>query len=68
MKNYSESNDATNSADFDLPDWSGTDRTPPHISVQAAFRFCERYAAEMPEVVKKLRAERKQPCSVEFVL
>lgn len=68
MKNSSESNNAPSSADLDLPDWSGADWSSQRVSAETAFRLCERYAEEMPEVVKRLRANRRQPCSAEFEL
>lgn len=68
MKNYYEFKDAPGPLDVDLPDWSGADWSTRRISPEAAFRLCERYAREMPDVVKKLRAQRRTPCRVEFVL
>lgn len=54
--------------DLDVPDSTGAVRSAHRVSVEAAFQFCERYADEMPEVVKRFRAQRRSPCSVEFVL
>ena len=67
MKNYYESKDTPNPPDLQLPDWSGADRSAQRVSSEAAFRFCERYAREMPEVVKRARSQRRNPCPVEFV-
>lgn len=54
--------------DLDLPNWSGADWGNQRVSPEVAYRLCEQYAREMPEVVKRLRAQRRTPCPVEFVL
>ena len=68
MKNSSDSNGKIEPETLDLPDWSRADDGSTRVSPDAAFALCEQYAAEMPELVKKLRAQRPPPCPVEFVL
>ncbi len=68
MRNCSEFNEVPPKDDLELPDWSGSQHSRQPLSTDAAFQFCERYAAEWPEVVKRLRARRPEPCHVEFVL
>jgi hypothetical protein len=53
---------------LDLSDWSAADDSTARVSVEAPLALCERYLAEMPEVVQRLRAQRGTPCPVEFVL
>jgi hypothetical protein len=65
-ENYSEFKDAPSPVDLDMPDWSGADWSNERVSPEAAYRFCEQYAREMPELVKRLRAQRRTPCPVEF--
>lgn len=68
MRNYSESSDTNRPETLDLPDWSAADNRSARVSADAAFALCERYAAELPETVQRLRAQRRSPCPVEFVL
>jgi hypothetical protein len=68
MKNSSDSKNEIEPETLDLPDWSQADNGSTRIFPEAAFALCEQYAAEMPEVIKKLRAQRPPPCPVEFVL
>jgi hypothetical protein len=68
MKNFFDSNSQAKPDKLDLPDWSEANDRSDRISADAAFALCEQYAREMPEVMKKLRAQRRIPCPVEFVL
>ena len=68
MKNSFDSSRPTNPEPFDLPDWSDADDRSARLSADAAFALCEQYAAEMPETVSKLQAQRRMPCPVEFAL
>lgn len=68
MKDSSESSDPTPPETLDMPDWSGADDRSARVSPEAAFALCECYAAEMPAAVQRLRAQRRTPCPVEFVL
>lgn len=68
MKSSCDSSEPTPLEALDLPDWSAADDSAARVSVEAAFALCERYLAEMPEVVQRLRAQRGTPCPVEFVL
>jgi hypothetical protein len=54
--------------DLEFPDWSGMDTTSARISVDAAFRFCEQYAAWFPEAARVWQSRRVEKCPVEFVL
>jgi hypothetical protein len=67
MRNSSKSEAKVEPEELALPDWSGADDSPRRISPEAAFALCERYAAEMPEVVARLRRQWREPCPVEFV-
>jgi len=53
---------------LDLPDWSAADDRSARVTPDAAFALCERYAVEMAATVQRLRAQRRTPCSVEFLL
>ena len=68
MKNSCDSSDQTPPETLDLPDWSAADDRSARVSPDAAFALCERYAVEMPATVQRLRAQRRTPCPVEFVL
>jgi len=68
MKSSFDSKPITRPETLDLPDWSQTDDRTARVSAEAAFALCEQYAADMPEVIKKLQAQRRSPCPVEFVL
>jgi len=68
MKNSCDSGNGTPPETLDLPDWSAADDRSARVSPDAAFALCERYAVEMPATVQRLRAQRRTPCPVEFVL
>lgn len=68
MRNCSDSNGQSRAETLNLPDWSGADDSSARVSADAAFALCERYAVELPETVRRLRAQRRSPCPVEFVL
>lgn len=68
MRNSSDSNDPTQPETLDLPDWSAADDRSARVSPEAAFALCERYPVEMAATVQRLRAQRRTPCAVEFVL
>jgi len=68
MKSSFDSSRPTKPETLDLPDWSDTDDRSARVSADAAFALCEQYAAEMPDTAKKLRAQRRTPCPVEFIL
>jgi len=44
------------------------DTTSARISVDAAFRLCEQYAAWFPEAARVWQSRRVEKCPVEFVL
>lgn len=68
MKNSSDSSDGTQPERLDLPDWSAADDRSARVTPDAAFALCERYTVEMAATVQRLRAQRRTPCSVEFLL
>lgn len=67
-ENCSDSSDRAQTETLDLPDWSAADDRSVRLSAEAAFALCERYAVEMVATVQRLRAQRRPPCPVEFVL
>jgi hypothetical protein len=68
MKNSCDSNDPTPLETLDLPDWSAADDRSARVSLEAAFALCEEYAVELAANAQRLRAQRRAPCPVEFVL
>ncbi len=68
MKKLNEPVARVESAELELPDWSGMDDSSARVSPDAAFQLCEQYAAWFPEAARKWQAQRPEKCLVEFTL
>ncbi len=68
MINSSDSSNRAQPETLDLPDWSAANDRSARLTPEAAFAPCERYAIEMGATVPRLRAQRRTPRPVEFVL